>query len=80
MKLKNRVMSWILSPGAYAVWMALGVREDWVLRGEFCIKHDPTSVELWMGNGSFFFDQYDGDSQSAIGLLERLYLQFADWR
>lgn len=29
MKLSNRIMSWILSPGAYAVWHSMGNPEEW---------------------------------------------------
>lgn len=29
MKIRNRIMSWILSPGAYAVWHALGNPGEW---------------------------------------------------
>ena len=30
MKLKNRIMSWVLSPGAYALWHSMGSPDEWV--------------------------------------------------
>lgn len=30
MKLKNRIMSWLLSPGAYALWHSMGNPEEWM--------------------------------------------------
>ena len=50
MKLHNRIMSWILSPGAYAVWHALGVREEWTHDGDDELVHKATGVRLFVLN------------------------------
>lgn len=31
MKIRNRIMSWVLSPGAYAVWHSMGNPGEWVI-------------------------------------------------
>lgn len=47
MKLHNRIMSWILSPGAYAVWHSLGNSEEWDCRPDRdWIEHKTTGVRL----------------------------------
>lgn len=50
-KLSSRIMSWILSPGAYAVWHALGNPEEWdyVPDRDF-IRHKTTAVQLVVMN------------------------------
>lgn len=52
MKLSSRIMSWILSPGAYAVWHSMGNPEEW----EWCrfgdddkaLRHKPTHLHIDM--------------------------------
>lgn len=75
MKLKNRIMSWILSPGAYAVWHALGAPEEWVGASaddsaSHTIRHIPTGVQLWVASGGFFLDCH-APFNGAIGLIDR---------
>lgn len=82
MKLKNRIMSWILSPGAYAVWHALGAPEEW-LADPHTLRHCATGVQLWTSSGPFFLDaHYDGQlsSPGAIGYFERYLLWPRAWR
>lgn len=49
MKIKNRIMSWVLSPGAYAVWHALGNSEEWEVEAER-LKHKRADVRLFVLN------------------------------
>lgn len=46
MKLKNHIMSWILSPGAYAVWHALGDPDEWQHDGDDGLVHKQTALEV----------------------------------
>lgn len=51
MKLKNRIMSWLLSPGAYAVWHSLGSPEEWeYFHDRDYIRHKTTEVKLKLLN------------------------------
>lgn len=86
MKLKNRIMSWILSPGAYAVWHAAGSPEEWELENhDRFLRHKATGILLWVGYdglilfrgifGAFVFDGEDRwtgiNRPACIGLFER---------
>lgn len=75
MKLRNRIMSWILSPGAYAVWHALGAPEEWeptfIDKEVYHLVHKPTGVDLWVPSGAFYFDCRNTELNNAIGPLER---------
>ena len=74
MKLKNRVMSWILHPSAYLVWHSMGNPEEWENDdGKYLrtMRHRPTGVHFWIGNSSFFFDGYGSQWKHSIGLLDR---------
>lgn len=47
MKLSNRIMSWILSPGAYAVWHAAGNPEEWKWdKDSECVEHKTNGVRV----------------------------------
>lgn len=74
MKLKNRIMSWILAPGAYLVWHALGNLEEWraiAHSGDvFTLVHQPTDVQLWVARGGFFLD-CEGELAGSIGPFDR---------
>lgn len=51
MKLSNRIMSWVLSPGAYAVWHSLGNPEEWQYHHDSdYITHKTTQVRLIVPN------------------------------
>lgn len=75
MKLRNRLMSWILSPGTYMVWHALGDPEEWKLDSHTLV-HKATGFNLWVANGSWFYGEWDGDKREVFGLFERHLLQF----
>lgn len=47
MKLKNRIMSWILSPGAYALWHSMGNPEEWKWHGDREAFYND-SARLWV--------------------------------
>ena len=68
-------MGWVarkfFSPGAYAVWCAFESPENWT-KDSYTLKHTPSGVQFWMGNGSFFFDTIN--PSGGIGLLERHFL------
>ena len=83
MKLKNRIMSWILSPGAYALWHSMGNPEEWERSGTSYMhkQHRWISFDAPYGEippiicgaliciiGSFAFDL---NNRHAIGLFER---------
>lgn len=74
MKLKNRVMSWILAPGAYLVWHALEAWDEWdanVHTGDvFELIHMPTGARFWTPSGPFCFDGRN-DLEGSIGLIDR---------
>jgi hypothetical protein len=46
--MKNRVMSWLLSPGAYAVWRALQNPEEWDsdTAPAYWLDHKPTRIRF----------------------------------
>lgn len=74
MKIRNRIMSWILSPAAYLVWHAMGNLDEWGSPHEgYKIAHQPTGVVFWVANGRWFFDGHGGWSGS-IGLFDRHFL------
>lgn len=58
-----------LSAPAYVLWCALDDPEAWV-RGEHRLRHKPTGVELWIGNGRFFMDGYC-DTPPFLGYIDR---------
>lgn len=52
------------------MWHALGNPSEWEISGH-CVRHKPTGVKLWIGNGPIFFDGYE-DTPKFMGFLERL--------
>lgn len=50
MKISNRIMSWILSPGAYALWHSMGNPDEWSYRSDSNTSslrhHSGVSVEI----------------------------------
>lgn len=76
MKLKNRVMKTLMSPGTYVVWHALGNPEEWY-RKEYTLVHKPTSWEMWVGDsGPWFYGSWGKCKEDCFGLFERHLLQF----
>jgi hypothetical protein len=80
MKLKNRIMSWILHPSAYLVWHALGNPDEWEddsadkSSGKvYTIRHLPTGYRLWTANGRMFLDGWS-EWEGSIGLIDRWFL------
>lgn len=86
MKLQNRIMSWVLSPGAYAVWHSMGAVEEWQIDGD-ALVHKTTQIQVnvidyrphvpaFIGApitfliGSFVLD-CEGPYKGAIGYFER---------
>ena len=74
----NLIYKYFYSDVARALSDALDHPEDWDFRKEFTIKHKPSDIVMWIGNGSFFFDGYAelfGDGVIPhIGLIERHFL------
>lgn len=48
MKLHNRIMSWLLSPGAYAAWHAMSNPEEWIWDEENDTIDHKTGVFFWV--------------------------------
>lgn len=66
-----------MSAAGRALSKALDNPQDWTGDGEFRIKHIPSGLEFWIGNGGFFFDEQRRDKidgERAIGLIERHWL------
>lgn len=57
MKLKNRIMSWILSPGAYALWHSMGNPEEWEEIKDnhtWYLRHKPSTMCMLYGRGCMY--------------------------
>jgi hypothetical protein len=77
MKLKNQIMKFLMSPGTYMVWHALGSPQEWLVK-EYTMIHQPTSWEMWVGgNGPWFYSEWRTSTRGdCFGLFERHLLQF----
>ena len=58
MKIKNYIMSKILSPGAYAVWHSLGNPEEWGDPSRHTLPHQSGAVNLDVSYGASRFYQF----------------------
>jgi hypothetical protein len=51
-KLKERYILWRLTPAEQLIYRMLQKPEEWDRRGDYCITHKQTRLELWIGDTS----------------------------
>lgn len=65
-------MKFLLGATARMVYDALGTPDNWEV-SEHTIKHVPSGVKFWTGNGRFFFNPYDPSSK-VFNVVEKFIL------
>lgn len=70
------VYNFILSDVGKVIWDNLNDPEEWSIY-EYRIEHKKTGINLWTGNGGFWFDGYYLNHTiptPSLGLIERHFL------